>query len=438
MTAWLSHEKPFSPQRFPFFYGWIILACGCLGMVMSVPGQTIGVSVFIDPLLEALQLSRSQLSTTYMIGTVISAFCLPIAGRIYDRFGARMMVGGVTIALAITLLAMSAIDRATLGLATVLGLGIQIPIACTLATLGFTAMRFFGQGAMVMVARNMTMKWFKRRRGFASGVIGVVMSLGFSSSAILFNALVDRFSWATTWQLIAAFLLVVFTPFAILFFRDNPHDHGLLPDGMSADSEEENEQAIGQSITLAEARRTYLFWAFNLGVCLPALLNTAVTFHVVSIFQEAGYDRELAISMFLPSAIISTCLGFLVSWLSDYTKLKYVLMVSAAGLMITSWAVVQLSAEYGVPLLIGGFALTSGMFGILSTVSWPRFFGIQHLGAITGFTMSWAVFFSAVGPAIFGYAKDFLGGYAPAAYFCLVISLLQLVAAAFVREERPA
>jgi hypothetical protein len=35
------------------FYGWPIAAAGALGVLMSVPGQTMGVSVFTDSLLTA-------------------------------------------------------------------------------------------------------------------------------------------------------------------------------------------------------------------------------------------------------------------------------------------------------------------------------------------------------------------------------------------------
>ncbi len=49
---------PFDPARFPFFYGWIVLSAGTLGILMSAPGQTVGVSVFTDSLIEALAIER--------------------------------------------------------------------------------------------------------------------------------------------------------------------------------------------------------------------------------------------------------------------------------------------------------------------------------------------------------------------------------------------
>jgi|GEM_PF-4243018 len=71
---------PFPPARFPVLYGWPVLMAGAMGLLMSVPGQAIGVSVFTDPLLEALGLTPSQLSTAYMFGAIGSACLLPWAG----------------------------------------------------------------------------------------------------------------------------------------------------------------------------------------------------------------------------------------------------------------------------------------------------------------------------------------------------------------------
>ena len=69
-----------NPAKSPVFYGYIILLVGTLGIWASVPGQTIGVSVFTDPVKDALGLSRNQFSNAYMIGTLMSAMVIGRAG----------------------------------------------------------------------------------------------------------------------------------------------------------------------------------------------------------------------------------------------------------------------------------------------------------------------------------------------------------------------
>ena len=40
------------PARVPFFYGWLILPVAALSLFISGPGQTYGVSIFVDPMIK--------------------------------------------------------------------------------------------------------------------------------------------------------------------------------------------------------------------------------------------------------------------------------------------------------------------------------------------------------------------------------------------------
>ena len=90
-TNFLSPNAPFTPARAPFFYGWAIVAAATIGVLASIPGQTMGVSVFTDPLLAATGLTRIQLSSAYLIGTLGSSALLPWGGSLLDRYGCRVI-----------------------------------------------------------------------------------------------------------------------------------------------------------------------------------------------------------------------------------------------------------------------------------------------------------------------------------------------------------
>lgn len=78
------------PAKSPFFYGYVILVVGTFGIYCSIPGQTIGVSVFTDPVKDALGLTRNQFSNAYMIGTICSSLVIGRAGgKWFDVYGAR-------------------------------------------------------------------------------------------------------------------------------------------------------------------------------------------------------------------------------------------------------------------------------------------------------------------------------------------------------------
>ncbi len=54
-------RTPFAPSRCPFFYGWVIVFAATIGSIFSIPGQTMGFSVFTDVLIEELGLTRVAL-----------------------------------------------------------------------------------------------------------------------------------------------------------------------------------------------------------------------------------------------------------------------------------------------------------------------------------------------------------------------------------------
>ena len=80
----------------PVFYGWVIAAVGALGLVMTSPGQTYSVSIFIEHFIQDLNISRSLVSSLYTAGTLLGALALPTIGRQIDQRGARTMMPLIT------------------------------------------------------------------------------------------------------------------------------------------------------------------------------------------------------------------------------------------------------------------------------------------------------------------------------------------------------
>ena len=218
------------PARCPFFYGWVILACGTLGMLMSIPGQTMGVSVFTDPLLEALGLGRVQLSLAYLVGTVASALLLTHVGRLYDRYGARTVGPVGSAGLGLVLLALTQADHVARALSQVAGLDRAVAAFVTMMV-GFLLLRLLGQGVLTMVSRSMAMKWFDRRRGLANAILGLFVSFGFSFAPQGFSVLIGWYGWRGAWGRMGLLIGGGFSIVAWLLFRDTPESVGLRPDG---------------------------------------------------------------------------------------------------------------------------------------------------------------------------------------------------------------
>ncbi|MCH2266859.1 MAG: MFS transporter, partial [SAR324 cluster bacterium] len=144
---------PFVPSRFPFFYGWVIVVFTTLGIMSSIPGQTMGVGVYTDYLIQTSNLSRMQISMTYMTGTILSSLLLPLAGRYYDILGARIMIVFAGIGLGFSLLLFSETSTLIQLLQSIFPDLSTVSIELLVMTVIFLLLRQFGQGIMAMVCR---------------------------------------------------------------------------------------------------------------------------------------------------------------------------------------------------------------------------------------------------------------------------------------------
>src|ERR1051325_8835596 len=87
------------PTRLPFYYGWVNVAIAALAMVGTLPGRTQGLGLITEPLIGDLHINRIDYATINLWATLIGAlFCLP-CGRLTDRFGARAVLTGISLAL---------------------------------------------------------------------------------------------------------------------------------------------------------------------------------------------------------------------------------------------------------------------------------------------------------------------------------------------------
>lgn len=426
---------PFAPRRFPLPYGWVILVVGTLGVVASSPGQTMGISPFNEPLMDALGLGRSCFSLAYGLGTALSALALTFVGKLYDRLGARVMGVAAAIMLGAVLLGMSHLDRIASWIAGSTGGGRawSVSFACALA--GFFLLRLSGPGMMTMVSSNMVMKWFDRRRGLACGIMNSAISLSFSCSPLLFHWMAVRSGWSGAWTLLAIVIGFGVSIGALIFFRDNPAACGLQPDAGMKKQDGAESDVTERGFTLAEACKTYAFWIFTLAIALDSLCFTGITFNIASVFKNAGRPADAAFGIFPLIACISIPVGLLCGWLSDYIKLKYFLILMVAGMTVSLAGLVTLSHPAGYVMLIAGNGIAGAIFVLLLTATWPRFYGTAYLGEISGFHRTLLVAFSAAGPFIFGASRQHLGSYhyAAAGGICCAAML----AVAGMRANKP-
>lgn len=401
-------DIPFKPRRWPFYYGWVIVCGASLSIIASIPGQTIGVGVFVDYLVGALRLSRDHLSTAYLIGTIASSVTMPFAGRLLDRLGTRIMGVVASLGLGVSLLGFAYCARLSPA-GDVAWLRAMITVGAL-----FFCIRFFGQGMLTLVGRVMLARWFNYRRGLATSISNVFVSVAFTGGgAWVLNEMAMQLGWRGAYLTQFVAIGLVHALFAWLFFRDNPEQCGLPQDGFGYTPRKQPDLEVVEApdLTAGQAARTLSFWAFNAGLAVHALLMTAIAFHLTSIGAEAGLDRARAYLVLLPMPVFSISGSFFCGWLCDRYDQKWSLTLMMAFLAFGITGLHYMATPWGKIMVMSGLGLSGGCFGVLSTVVWPHYFGKKHLGAINGASMFLVVFASALGPKFFSHIQEISGSF---------------------------
>lgn len=397
------------PARSPEgFYGWRIVAASSAAVVLTAPGQTAAVSAFIEPMLQDLGLSRTVLSTAYLVGTLTGAAALPAVGRALDRFGVRR-----------TMAVIGAVFGAfLLGLSTVTGIfGV---------TAGFVGIRMAGQGALGPTATTATALWFTRRRGFALGVVSAIGAGGISLAPVLLERLVAVYGWRAVWAGEGLLVWLTVIPLALLVMKDRPAQLGQQPDG--APHHVRAHQAA-PGLTRAAAVRTPWFWLVTAAVSVSGMLATAVAFHQISLLGERGLSMTAAAANFLPQTAAALVCTFAVGAVADRVPPSRALAASMLLLAVAlGWGTV---VSPGLSAI--GFGLTLGAAGgsirTLEAATVPRVFGTAHLGSIRGLVAAFSVGSTAFGPLLFAVAREATGSYRSVLLASAALPVLVAVAA---------
>lgn len=378
------------------------LIVAAAAMVATFPGRTMGLG-FIEPALTS-QFGLSELDFGHINfwATIFGAFaCFP-AGRMIDRYGLRITLFATALALGIVTRSMTAIS--------------SISLLVVLVTLT----RAFGQSAMSVVSIAIVGKSFDRRKTWPMAAFSVLLTIGFMLTYPLLGSSVNDFGWRYAWSGLGIAVLLL-APMA-----------WLLPKTLPTFAGEDSEGAVGHGFTLRQALATSAFWLFAVATSLFGLVAAGVMLFNVKILAERGLGFEAYYETAKIAAPFSLLGQALCGWLArkwTYQRLTTI------GMMLYAASLLGLTIVASKEQLIVVSILTSfsgGMITVMFFAVFPRLFGRRELGRIQGAAQMLTVFASALGPVIFGAAKQYRETFQPAIFGCAAAVVLVAITALFV------
>lgn len=383
-----------------------MLGVAVLMAAASMPGQTVLMALFNVSIRESLELTVTQVSLAYTIGTIVASLPLPVVGRVADRLGLRLTITGVSLGFIASLLLL----REATG---ILSLGV-----C------FFLVRLLGQGSMGMLAGHTIAMWFERRLGTAHSVLAIG---GFAAASAVTPMptgwMIEHHGWRFAVLVCAVAVALLTLPPLLFLFRNKPEDIGQHLDGDPVEYTTHDVLHGGEpppgdpAFTLRDAMARRAYWILVCCAAWLGVVGTAGLFHMQPMLESAGADpsdANKAIAPFPITAAIFTLLGGVL--IDRFPPHK---LLPIGPLLCTVASLVWLGAMHeginappvasmGLGMGLCGVAHGIGMSAANPTLA--RYFGRTHHGAIRGVMGMMIVGATGLGPIAAGAAYEWSGG----------------------------
>lgn len=378
-----------SPPRTSIFRGWFVVA-GAFAVTLVGFGCAYTFSAFLESLQRDFGASRGSASLVFSIAGFLYFGLGVVSGPLADRWGSRRLAvaGMLLVGLG---LAAAGQARTLTQIYLAYGLGVGL-----------------GVGASYVPVLGAVQRWFRRHRGFASGLAVSGIGVGTLVMPPLASFLIETLGWRHAYLALGGIAAVVGVGMALLIEND-PRDRGLGPDGDPPQAQAPSAMPAG--FTLREAARSRRF-AGLYAACLISSFGLFVPFvHLVPYALDQGVPPGSAVLLLGSIGIGSTAGRFFLGGLADRLGRHFALPLMPAGmaLSLVVWAVS--SSFWGLAVFAFAYGVFYGGFVALLPALVMDYFGGRSISAILGVLYTSVAFGTLVGPSAAGFAFDVSGSY---------------------------
>jgi MFS family permease len=376
----------------PGSYRWIVVG---VSTAVNAPawGARATFALFYVAMLEEFAWGRGPTALGYSLSWLCFVVFAPVAGWLYDRWGARTVVtiGGLVLGLALALT----------GQVTSL----------TQYYLCFGILSAAGIACIIIPSTTIVTRWFVRSRGTAMGVL----SAGNPGGAVAFypvNAwLIVALGWRTALVAFGCIVAAATVSLALLY-RDPPTDED-RPTGGAETKLPQSARSTGEAWTLRRALRSTRLWAAFTMTALGVIGYQIMATHQVAHAVDRGFQQTTVVWLFAFGAGCMMAGNLLGGWLSDHFGRGWVFALGSMVAIVGIGCLGVTRGPHDLPLLL---LYTASGFGFgmriaqLSAIPADVFSG-PHLGAILGVVQAGGGLGGAIGPFLGGWLFDITGSY---------------------------
>ncbi|MBM4416149.1 MAG: MFS transporter [Chloroflexi bacterium] len=399
------------------FYGWVIAGSGAVGNFFTAGISVWSFGIFIEPLREELGWSTAVIALGFSIRSFEQGLMAPVTGLMVDRIGPRKMAIAGAIVLAIGILMFSQAHSKGMYYA-----------ASVVIALGQSVGSFVAYSAALM-------RWFRRFRGRAMGVLNAGNGAGYALVLPL-SWLISAIGWRDTLVVSSVLLLVLTVPLA-LFVRDDPSKLGLGPDGVTLTAEEIAVTVAASGMSVSQALHTPMFYLLAFaGACNGAAIMGWIV-HQIPHLKAEGFSTGAAASVGVAYAICQIAFRPASGFLGDRIGRKRLFVAAFAlqGIGMVVFALTSSDRVWLLPVYFMTFAFGQAAWVVMQLAVVADYFGPRRVATINGLIGAAQMPAGVLSPVLAGLYFDETGTYVPV---FIVFGLLALAAAIAVSMIRRA
>lgn len=321
------------------FYGWFIAAAGFIiafagiGVVNSMSG------VLLVPITEDLNFARGEFTLHRTIMMLAGALVTPFYGKLYQRFGVKVLLLISSISVGVITFAYS--------------LSTNIWHFYLLALLNGA----FINGPGFLTIGYLINNWFEDKRGVVIGVAYAGAGFGAASLIPVSNWIMEQFDWRIAYRFSGVLVMAILIPTILFLIKDKPEDKGLKPyvSKEKADVKKKT-QPVGADILFSKALKSPVFWMLFLAFFLLSIMAGGPNFNLVPYLTDIGYTAAFA-AIVMSVVMLAHTLGN-ISLGGFFDRFGMLVGSVFLGICCIIFPILALNAE--IPAFIWLFALFYG------------------------------------------------------------------------------
>lgn len=397
------------------FYGYIVVLAAFVIIALAF-GINYTFGVFFKPLLAEFGWTRAVTSVAYSLSTLVAGFLGIFAGKLSDRFGAKIVSIACGLFLGSGFMLMSRVN------------------AIWQVYLFYSLIIAAGIGGSWPALIPAVAKWFAKRRGLMTGIVVSGIGVGILIIPPLASRLISIYEWRSSYLIIGIISLVLIL-LAAQFLRQSPRQIEQLPYG---ENEVKRESSVSedQGVNFREAVHTKQFWIVcTIYFCFGFGLHTVMV-HIVPHATDLGISAANAVNILAMIGGAGIFGSITMGSASDRIGIKPSLIFTLI-LMLAALLWLQLAKELWMLYLFGiVFGLACRSIIALQSLVTAELFGLSSLGILVGSVAFIYTIGAALGPALSGHIFDITGSYSLAFLADAILVAIALILALLLRPLR--